>query len=588
MPPEAPVPGRWRNEQAPYLVAPARAMHNRQYDTCVLVCGSQQGKSELMFNIIGQQFCDRPRPMLYVGPTEKNVRSMSLDRVSKMIRTTPALRERLLAGIHDKVTEKWIGGARLGFAWASSATELASHPAHTALIDERDRMSNDIGGEGDPVTLVRGRLKNYYGSKLFVTSTPTIEHMSPIWDLWLEGTMGVYSWLCPVCDGWFGPRSELLVYDDEASLATIERTAVIACPHCGAEIHEEQKRDLVSGYVYHTIANDEEPSKPGGPQLEPPENTTASFLVNGLCSLFPGGRIGRLARNLEAANRSGSPTRKQSALNVDFGELYRASGERPSWQEVEATRTEYKRGEVPPGVQALTMGIDVQRDRLFWVVRGFGYQLESWLIDHGTIFGATDYDDAWITLGHMLGRQYGSLMIARAIIDSGYKPGSEYRRPENIIYQFCRRYAPVAMPSKGYATMRAPLNITPLKTEGVQLITFDTDHFKTGLHIRVRWPQLEPGSWHTHAEIDEDYCRQIVAEEVITTPGGKRAWVNHKRANHFGDCEVMALVAARTLTLEALPPPEEVARARNAELQRDAERQRGGDRPSGGRFERFS
>ena len=217
------------------------------------------------------------------------------------------------------------------------------------------------------------------------------------------------------------------------------------------------------------------------------------------------------------------------------------------------------------------------------MVRGFGYQLESWLIDHGVVFGATDYDDAWLTLGHLIGRQYGNLMISRALVDSGYKPGSEYRRPENIIYQFCRQWSPVAMPSKGFAQRQAPVNLTELKHEGVHLVSFDTDHFKTGLYLRVRWPQLEPGAWHCHNEIDEDYCRQVIAEEVITTPGGKRMWVTHNRDNHYGDCEVLALVAARTLTLEALPPIEQVQQARNAEIARAAAPRR----PGGGKFERF-
>ncbi len=401
LPPDAPIPGKWRTDQTPYLVAPARAVMDRRYETVVLITGSQMGKTEFLFNVIGHQFTDRPKPLLYVGPTEKNVRSMSLDRVSKMIRSTPVLRERLLGGIHDKVVEKWIGGARLGFAWASSATELASHPAHTAIIDERDRMSNNIGDEGDPVTLVQGRLKNYFGSTLVVCSTPTIEHLSPIWDLWAEGTKGVWSWKCSACHGWFAPRSELLRFDEEAELAEIERTAAVECPHCGVLHFEDDKRGLEAAYVYHEGIGDD--SKPTDPSLEPPENSTASFMVNGLCSLFPGGRIGRLARRLVAAKRSRDPTRVQGRYNVDFGELYRATGDRPIWQEVEATKTEHPRGFVPPGVQVLVLGADVQRDRIYWAIRGFGHQLESWLVDHGVIFGATDYDDAWITLGHVMG-----------------------------------------------------------------------------------------------------------------------------------------------------------------------------------------
>ena len=109
------------------------------------------------------------------------------------------------------------------------------------------------------------------------------------------------------------------------------------------------------------------------------------------------------------------------------------------------------------------------------------------------------------------------------------------------------------MPSKGYSTLQRPVNVSTLESEGVELVRFDTDHFKTQLYSRIRWPAAEPGAWLVHDQVDEGYCRQVVAEEVILTPSGKRVWVDHGRPNHFGDCEVLCLVAARTLSLEHLP-----------------------------------
>jgi len=139
------------------------------------------GKTEAVGNLIGHRFSDGPFvPAIYVGPTEKQVRSISKDRIDKMLRSTPLLWERTEKGARFTTYEKFIAGTRLGFAWAGSATELSSHPAGLVLVDERDRMTSDAGNEGDPVSLARARLKNYPAKKLGVFSTPTTESASPI------------------------------------------------------------------------------------------------------------------------------------------------------------------------------------------------------------------------------------------------------------------------------------------------------------------------------------------------------------------------------------------------------------------------
>ena len=92
---------------------------------------------------------------------------------------------------------------------------------------------------------------------------------------------------------------------------------------------------------------------------------------------------------------------------------------------------------------------------------------------------------------------------------------------------------------------------------GLTLWHLDTDYMKTWLYNRIRWPETaEDGGFHLHSETDEDYCRQLVAEEVITKASGKRTWVDRRsKPNHYLDCEVNALGAAHSLHYEAMPPP---------------------------------
>lgn len=583
LPPDSPEPGAWRTSRVPYTRAIYAAFADPYVETVTWVCGSQMSKTELVFNLIGWVGMDRPRPMLYVGPTEKNVRSMSLDRVSKMLRSTPGLWERLAKGQRDKVVEKWIGGARLGFAWASSSTEVASHPCAYAWVDEYDRMNKDVGGEGDPGILVGARLKNYRGSKLGFFSTPTIEGVSPIWLTWEEGTRGIWTWTCLHCGEPFTPRLEHLIYAPEASLSEIDEAAVVVCPDCGG-VHQTADKPRLNAdgfYTYHGRVTDQ-PMHPAEPTTEKPKSKHASFWTHGLCS--PWVAFGQLARELEAAKRSREPGRIQGVVNTWGGELYRQAGDRPAWQEVEACALDYEQGSAPGGVQVVVMGVDVQRDRLYYAVRGFGHALESWLLDYGEIFASTEHDDAWIILGRMLATQYGDHQIHRVLVDSGYNPGADFRRPEHLIYQVAARYPGLMFPSKGFATLARPVNMTPLKTEATVLVTFDGDHFKSQLYQRIRWPRDEPGAWHLCRDIQREYCKQMVSEEVSITPSGKRVWLNHRRANHYFDAEVLCLVAARTLSLESLPEPSERLRAEAAQAIAE---QFSAPRPAAGKFSFF-
>ena len=180
LPPESPEPGPWRTDRAPFWREVYAAFADDYHETIVVVCGSQMGKTEAQFNIFGHRFDDGPYvPAMYVGPTEKQVKSISRDRVDKMLRSTESLWKKTEKGQRYGVGEKWISGVRLGFAWAGSATELASHPAGLIMVDERDRMNNDVSGEGDPVTLCKARAKNFSNKKIGIMSTPTVEGISP-------------------------------------------------------------------------------------------------------------------------------------------------------------------------------------------------------------------------------------------------------------------------------------------------------------------------------------------------------------------------------------------------------------------------
>lgn len=547
-------------------------------DLIVGCMGSQMSKTEGMLNVIGHRLDDGPYvPIIYVGPTEKLVKSMSRDRVDKMLRSCKTLWSKTEKGNRYGIGEKYISGVRLGFAWAGSPTEMASHPCGLMLIDERDRMSSDVGGEGDPVVLARARTKNYAFSKILVFSTPLIEGASPTWALLDQSTCEFWAVPCRHCLEFFVPQISLLRWPKGLGADDASQQAKLVCPNCGGEHETRDKEVLNAGgrfIQYRKLGNRE--NAPEGvrvvlehyvPRETPKKSRQVGVWVSGLCS--PWASFEYIAFNLINAYASKNPDTIQAVVNTDGGELYRVRGDAPEWQEVANNRLEYPPEIIPdPQVQIITLGADVQKYGIYVVIRGWGPAAESWLLYHDYLVGETEYDDIWVKLGNLLTRDIQGKRIMRGFIDSGYRPGDTHSRPDHAVYSFCRRHRGLAFPTKGRDTMDRPFRFNDIDysiggrliKNGVRLYHINTDHFKSWIHARVTWPESDHGGgWHLHNQTTEDYCKQIVSEELVIKSSGKKVWVKIADDNHYLDAEVGATAAAYSLNVHQL--------VRNRELQ---------------------
>ena len=556
-------PGPWRTDRVPYTRPICAAFKDPAIARVIVVMGSQMAKSETILNVIGHRFDDGPRvPCLYVGPTENQVRGFFRERVEPMIRATPSILEKMATGHDDKVTEKFIGGVRLGAAWAGSSTELASRPCGLVLVDERDRMASSTDDEGDPVTLVEARLATYPGAKLGVFSTPTIEGASPIVSLFADSTCEFWGWHCKHCGEWFRPRSSLLMYDSAAKPRDLAASARLVCPHCGVEHVDADKPALNAGGAYRPHAYDDDDHDWKPIEAAAP-NPWRGFWVSGLAS--PWQSFGALATKLAAALKSKDPDTLQAVLNTAFGETYRAQGAAPELEEVRRAIVKVPRLQVPTWARLVTMGVDVQRSGLWYAVRAFGFDpaaraMRSHAIDHGYIHGDPEFDDVWLALARVRDADYLTTDAARrlrvdfCLVDSGYNPSTDrYRRPTHVVYSVCQRSAWRMLPSKGHSTQKAPAILSKIETlpsgktiPGLRIWHVDTDHFKTQIHAAIRRLADEAiPTWTLHAETDDHYLEQLTAEELLITSQGRRIWKRRgKRDNHLFDCEVLALCGA--------------------------------------------
>jgi hypothetical protein len=81
----------------------------------------------------------------------------------------------------------------------------------------------------------------------------------------------------------------------------------------------------------------------------------------------------------------------------------------------------------------------------------------------------------------------------------------------------------------------------------------------------VRWPDDQPGGWHLHQDVDEDYCRQIVSEARMRKPSGGIVWVSRSRDNHYLDAEALSFAAAYMLGVQRLTESHAVRRRRRVQ-----------------------
>lgn len=576
LPPGSAEPGPWRSRRTPYTGPITAAIADPHYKRVVVVMGAQMGKTASLLNVIGHKLDDDPAPVLYIGPTKSNVDGVIEPQVAQMLRSAPSLWRKTLHGRKAQKLIKRVAGVTLRLAWAGSATELASQPAHTVLVDEVDRME-PIPGEGDPVSLAEARIATYPDGRLIITSTPTtgnvttqkhpvtgLEHWEPaapedvasaVWKLWQDGTRWELAAPCPECKEYFVPRFKLLTWPEGCSPKRASKEARLACPNCGALIADEHRSRMIecSRYVApgQRVVNGEVIG-------DPPESDTASFWDSGLLS--PWMSWGQRAATWLRASRSGDPAKVQAALNTAFGELYRIGADAPAWESVRDLQSAYASGQIPSGVRALTCGVDVQKNRLVYVVRGWGNRSESWLIEAGELWGETEQESVWRDLGEVLLRDFDGKRIRRMAVDSGYRPGDKWKRPDNMVYAFCRLHPGRAMATKGHDTQSKPLapsliDVTVggrLLKKGLQLWHLDSDYFKSWVHARLQWPADQPGAWHVPSDVTDDYCQQVTAEARVVKSSGRVAWVRVRKDNHYLDCEALNVAAAHAMGIHRM------------------------------------
>ena len=557
-------PGPWSNGRTPYLVEIMDALLDSDIEEIVFCKCTQVGGTEVELNMLGYVIQQDPSPVEVVYPTETMGGSVMDKRIKPMIRSTPSLFKKFdpdSSGYELDFTDMFIK-----VVWSNSPSGLASFAMKYLFLDEVDKYPGAGKKEADPISLAKERTKTFRGSKVYMTSTPTIRS-NHIWKAKEGADLEKHYFIpCPHCGEfielrfdnlrWPGKDKDLVdAYGEEAlkeMLGTFEPVddaegmsnadraefAFYICQECGCVITDVQKQAAVKQGHWEAVRQTTRFIK------------TVAFWINTLYSPFV--RFAEIAK--EFMESKDDPERLQNFVNSWLGEPWEDTKLKTSAELVLERQTELPEFTVPDWTKLLTAGVDVQESSVYWTIRAWGDFLTSQNIAHGQVYSLDEIEQI-MNLEYRT--ESGSVMLVNlCLIDSGYAT--------DTVYDFCAVNLDWAKPVKGSSStgMESHFKITTVNRDasrayGIELVIVNGDKYKDMIADRMHRKNGK-GSWMVYQGCDDEYAGQVTAEhKVNTAPAGKRPqlkWVpKYSHAdNHYLDAEVYALAAADTLKVRML------------------------------------
>ena len=530
-------PGKFQTASAEYQRGAMDAITDAAIENIILMWCSQSGKTRIQMNAIGYYSQHDPSPIMMIQFSLEEAEKFSKNRIAKMIRDTPVLK-RLFKDPRSRdsgntLLNKEFPGGVLTLAGANSPAGLASKPIRILMPDEVDRYPASAGTEGDPINLAKKRTTTFWNRKNIMASTPGIKKLSRIERAFEDSDQRYFFVPCPHCAEFQRLDWARLTWAKDAKGRAIPQDCFYGCIN-GCEIRESSKFDMVRQGEWRATAVSI-------------DGKTAGFHLNALYSPFISWSE-LISEWLEAQGPHNTELLK-TFVNTRLAETWELKGEGAEQTELEKRANEQYRDLIPEGVLILTVGADVQKDRIEATLMGWGIKEESWAIEHRIFQGDPSKQEVWDefdayllqTWQHVSGMQ---MRIVCAMIDSG---GHHTKQ----VYAFTRRrelrkvYAIVGRAGLGRPLVGRPNRVGKEKT---LLFSIGVDTAKELLYSRLKNTAPGPGYCHYPAKacFDGEYFKQLASEHLVTRLVDnvtKAEWKKKYDRNEALDCRVYAMAA---------------------------------------------
>ena len=470
---EEPEPGPKSYDRTPCLRPIAEALSMKTpWEIVILYKGSQIGATDLAADWYGHTIHLAPSKIISIWPSVEFAQRKSKELIDPLIESTPVLRTKVAPArakdAQNTILIKRFPRGRLIMTGANSALGMRSTSSPKIHLDELDSFAQSAGSgvsrkEGDPVRLAMRATQNFKGRrKVYIASTPLDEATSmTLRELRRADVVVDFALPCPHCgymqilDFFKGMKWETRGDGDARTVHDVH----YECEGCKGKIYNHHKDWMLPRFTQRERWNT------GGKRA-------IAFCISALYS--PVGWYSWDDAALEWTFAKGNPTEEKTFWNTKLGLAWNDPAEAPSWEPLYGRREHWKAGEVQPGVCFLTMGVDVQQDRLELEVKGWGRNGVSWSILYRVLPGDPMGDEVWNDLDALLATKYptaahdGELEIWCCAVDAG-------KYPERV-YKWARRHQQPTFTSTGVLRIGEPHTVIAVRGRDEWVRTILTSH----------------------------------------------------------------------------------------------------------------
>lgn len=500
--------GRWHT--LPYQKGIMDAITDPKLEQITVMKSARVGYSKILNHTIAYHIHQDPCPIMLVQPTIEDAQGYSKEEIAPMLRDTPCLRglvsEAKAKDGANTILQKQFPGGTLSMVGANSPRGFRRVSRRVVLFDETDGYPQSAGSEGDQIKLGIRRTEYYWNRTIVAGSTPTIKDFSRIERMFMQGDQRRYFVPCPECK-----HMQYLKWPNMQWTDNDPATTSYKCESCAELIPHAKKRWMVERGEWR-------PTSPGN-------GKHVSFHIWAAYSYSPNASWSNLVEEFLDAKTDAEQLK--TFVNTVLGEVWEdeyASKIGASALLERAAKETYEHRIVPASVLAVTVGCDVQDDRLSLSVWGWGREEEAWLIDRTKLFGDPSRPDVWKQLDELLSRPFLSedgvdFKVSICAIDSGGHHTAD-------VYSYARERAALGVIAiKGMSTKGKPPIGKASKVDlnrkgqvvrkGAQVFPVGSDTVKSLLFGRLKHNDVGPGYLHFYSTVGTDYFEELTAEKQI-------------------------------------------------------------------------
>jgi phage terminase large subunit GpA-like protein len=576
------MPGKWKNENAPYAVEPMNCWTVPSIREIYLCFAPQVVKTQIAFNCLGYSIDQDPGAAMYVMPDEKTTKRIARRRILPMIKASSRLAS-LLSPRNDDTTTlaiRFVNGMDLMMAWATSVAEISSEDVRYFIGDEVSKWPGYSGvaekKEAHPWYLGKIRTNTYpHTKKILALSTPGAAPCLITELIRYEADeIRRYKVPCLACGHEQIMSDEyIVVLKKEHDPRVIERKklARYSCKKCGFNWDDHMRnQSVLRGKWVSGVFNENGEWEPADPIVRP---RSVAFHLPAWYSVFES------LSDVAAARIRGedNPKKRMVYITQKCAEEYKEVVPTKKEENILAEhRTALPSGIVPAKATALVAGIDSHTWGYRFVVYAciedaLGFTLQK--IHHGILGSLADVEVLVYHARYQIENSANTLGIWRAAIDTGgNKPGPNINNTEKTmtdeIYEWLReqpRGVIYGVKGASHKQQQHRVKLTVIDSYphsnklipgGLEIRILDVDQFKVLFHWRLtrgtKMIKNPDGTEHAEfetqrilfdADTDNDFVRELLAEELRVKRNGHTEWVRVRSANHYLDCTVYALAA---------------------------------------------